>query len=221
MSRTGATTCGHTRPRAVSSRRQGLWLWVSDKGAAREPVRPISLVDEQQAHSSTSSNYRCTNDGLELEDARRAGAVTQVPRESSHRTTSIAAMTAGSSGSSPSARSACRSSSLCADVAGRQVTPSLAGPISLLARARWVGIPTAFRCAGRRWGTGRKPCFWRRQAEDDDDADHAQQRSPQEAFPDVAVFGVRDRGCDGCAEQPKENDSFEVQRRPLSPIQVG
>ena len=24
-------------------------------------MRPISLVDEQQAHSSTSSNYRCTN----------------------------------------------------------------------------------------------------------------------------------------------------------------
>jgi hypothetical protein len=37
---------------------------------------------------------RCT-------DSCRAGAVTQVPSESSHRTRSIAAMTAGSSGSSP------------------------------------------------------------------------------------------------------------------------
>ena len=41
--------------------------------------------------------------GWKLEDSRRAGAVTQVPSESSHRTRSIAAMTAGSSGSSPSA----------------------------------------------------------------------------------------------------------------------
>jgi hypothetical protein len=47
---------------------------------------------------------RCT-------DSRRAGAVTQVPSESSHRTRSIAAMTAGSSGLSPSARRAWRSSS--------------------------------------------------------------------------------------------------------------
>jgi hypothetical protein len=41
-------------------------------------------------------------------DSRRAGAVTQVPSQSSHRTRSIAAMTAGSSGSSPSARRAWR-----------------------------------------------------------------------------------------------------------------
>jgi hypothetical protein len=39
------------------------------------------------------------------------GAVTQVPSESSHRTRSIAAMTAGSLGSSPSSRRAWRSSS--------------------------------------------------------------------------------------------------------------
>jgi hypothetical protein len=48
---------------------------------------------------------------------RHCGAVTQVPSESSHRTRSIAAMTAGSSGLSPSARRAWRSSSstLCLD----------------------------------------------------------------------------------------------------------
>ena len=38
-----------------------------------------------------------------LKDSRRAGAVTKSPSESSHRTRSIAAMTAGLSGSSPSA----------------------------------------------------------------------------------------------------------------------
>jgi hypothetical protein len=48
---------------------------------------------------------------------------------------------------------------LCADVAGWQVTPFLAGPISVLACARWVGIPTALCGAGRRWGAGRKRCF--------------------------------------------------------------
>src|ERR1700730_8178531 len=45
--------------------------------------------------------------GGKLEDSRRAGAVTQVPSESSHRTRSIAAMTAGSS---PAARRAWASS---------------------------------------------------------------------------------------------------------------
>src|ERR1700722_6906949 len=39
--------------------------------------------------------------GWNLEDSRRSGAVTQVPSESSHRTRSIATMTAGSSGRVP------------------------------------------------------------------------------------------------------------------------
>ena len=47
---------------------------------------------------------------LRESDSCRAGAVTQVPSESSHRTRSIAARTAGSSGSSPSARKAWASS---------------------------------------------------------------------------------------------------------------
>ena len=60
---------------------------------------------QEQTHSETSSNYLCTNDGLETggidskSSARSTAARnTQVPSESSHRTRSIAAMTAGSSG---------------------------------------------------------------------------------------------------------------------------
>src|ERR1700740_2860183 len=59
-----------------------------------------------RTHRETSSNSRCTKVGWKLEDSRRAGAVTQVPSESSHRTRSIAAMTAGSSGLNPSSRRA-------------------------------------------------------------------------------------------------------------------
>jgi hypothetical protein len=44
---------------------------------------------------------------------------------------------------------------------------------------------------------------------------------PQETFADAAVFGVRDRGCNGRTEQPEEqDDSFVVQRQLFSPIQV-
>jgi hypothetical protein len=37
--------------------------------------------------------------------------------------------------------------------------------------------------------------------------------------PTLRFFGVRDRGCNGPAEQPDQDHSFVVQRRPFSPIQ--
>src|SRR5271156_3364258 len=81
---------------------------------ARRSMRPASLLDDaarlkgtsdvahpvargnakRPTHSQTSSNYLCTNDGWKQEYSRRAGAETQLSSESSHRTTSIAAMTA-------------------------------------------------------------------------------------------------------------------------------
>jgi hypothetical protein len=48
---------------------------------------------------------------------------------------------------------------LCADVAGWQVTPFLAGPISLLACARWVGYQPRFAAPGGRGVPGGSGVF--------------------------------------------------------------
>jgi hypothetical protein len=69
------------------------------------PVWPVATQQDKLTARRLVITFVPTT-GWKLEDSRRAGAVTQVPSESSHRTRSIAAMTAGSSGSSPSARTA-------------------------------------------------------------------------------------------------------------------